>query len=218
MECRYCSTSKKSPRSLQQHEIRCPSNPIAVTVWNKGLTKSDDQRLATLSVAASIRQTGKKRVTPSPLKGKKTGKGGRSLTPELEQERRSKVREAALRRNLGGYQPGSGRGKKGWYKGIFCDSSWELAFLIHAIDHGIPIQRNTTKLTYVWKDKVRTYIPDFVVNGSLIEIKGFRTEQWEAKLAANPHVHVLYDSDIQPIIGWVVDKYGKDYISLYEGR
>ena len=216
MECRYCSILKKSSRSLQQHEIRCPSNPTAVPLWNKGLTKSDDHRLATLSVVASIRQTGKKRTTPSPLKGKETGKGGRSLTVELEQERRLKIREAALRRNLGGYQPGSGRGKKGWYKGIFCDSSWELAYVIYCIDHQIDIKRNTTKLTYIWKEKTRTYIPDFLVNGNLVEIKGYRTEQWEAKLAACPGISVLYESEMRPILRYVLDKYGKDYILMYE--
>ena len=140
------------------------------------------------------------------------------MTIELEQERRLKIREAALRRNLGGYQPGSGRGKKGWYKGIFCDSSWELAYVIYCIDHQIDIKRNTTKLTYIWKEKIRTYIPDFVINGNLIEIKGYRTEQWEAKLTANPSVTVLYESDMKPILSFVIDKYSKDYIHLYEGR
>lgn len=33
----------------------------------------------------------------------------------------------------GGYRKGSGRGKKGRYKGYWCDSSWELALNLKEI-------------------------------------------------------------------------------------
>jgi len=37
-----------------------------------------------------------------------------------------------------------------------------------------------------------------------------------AKLAANPDVNVLYEKDLVTVLEYVKDKYGKDFISLYE--
>jgi hypothetical protein len=107
-------------------------------------------------------------------------------------------------------------GKKGWYKGFFCDSSWELAYVIYCLDKGINIQRNTEKLTYMFDGIQKTYTPDFIVSGTIIEIKGFKSPQWEAKLQYNPHVNVLYEQEMKPILEYVVLMYGKDYIRLYE--
>lgn len=43
---------------------------------------------------------------------------------------RKRISATMKARKLGGLRVGSGRGKKGWYKGIHCDSSWELAFVV----------------------------------------------------------------------------------------
>lgn len=45
-------------------------------------------------------------------------------------------------KSMGGYRKGSGVGKSGWYNGIYCDSSWELAYVIYHIDNNLPIIRN----------------------------------------------------------------------------
>jgi hypothetical protein len=58
------------------------------------------------------------------------------------EETKQKLSKVAKERNLGGYVKGSGRGKKGWYKGIFCDSSWELAFVIFCLETNKKIKRN----------------------------------------------------------------------------
>jgi hypothetical protein len=124
--------------------------------------------------------------------------------------------EHAKKRNLGGYVRGSGRGKKGWYKGIFCDSSWELALVIYCIDHSIVIERNLASRTYIWDGEIRKYLPDFIVDGSLVEVKGYSSPQWQAKLDANPDIVVYGKSAMQPILKYIVDNYGRDYIRLYE--
>ena len=131
-------------------------------------------------------------------------------------ETKKRLSEVAKERNLGGYVKGSGRGKKGWYKGFFCDSSWELAYVVYCLEHNIDIKRNIEKRQYVWNDKVKNYIPDFIVQGNLIEVKGFKTEQWMAKLEANPDVRVLYEKDLEPILEYVKNKYGKNFTNLYE--
>ena len=56
----------------------------------------------------------------------------------------------------------------------------------------------------------------FVVDGLVTEIKGYTTLQWEAKSASNPDVNVIFEKDIQPYLKYVIDKYGKDFIRLYE--
>ena len=145
------------------------------------------------------------------LKGTSTGRGS---TPEKEIARKEKL--SIVMKKYGGYRQGSGRGKKGWYKGFFCDSSWELAYVIYCLDNDLDIQRNTEKLTYVFEGIEKTYIPDFIVNNIVIEIKGFKSPQWEAKLLCNPYVNVLYEQEMKPILEYVVLTYGKDYIRLYE--
>jgi len=68
----------------------------------------------------------------------------------------------------------------------------------------------------VFEGKERTYIPDFIVNNKLIEIKGFVSDQWIAKLTYNPDVVVIDEKKIQPHMDYVTEKYGKDFIVLYE--
>lgn len=73
---------------------------------------------------------------------------------------------------IGGIREGSGRAKTGYYKGIYCGSTYELAFLIYHLDKGIPIQRCVRKFPYKWENKDHLYYPDFEINGIIYEIKG----------------------------------------------
>jgi len=144
------------------------------------------------------------------------GHSGKASTPEKEKIRSDKLSIIAKKNKLGGYVHGSGRGKNGWYKGFFCDSSWELAYVIYCLEHNVSITRNTVRRQYYWDGKIRDYIPDFVVSGTVIEIKGYKTSQWLAKMEANPDIEVLYEKDLQPILKYVKLKYGKNFIDLYE--
>ena len=59
------------------------------------------------------------------------------------------------------------------YYGIYFDSSWELAVWIYCIDNNIPIIRCPMTLKYIGPNKeYHYYIPDFMINGQLVEIKG----------------------------------------------
>lgn len=80
----------------------------------------------------------------------------------------------------------------------------------------IDIKRNTEKRQYIWQGVIKNYIPDFIVQGTITEVKGFKTEQWLAKLEANPDVKVLYERDLESVLEYVKSKYGKDFTSLYE--
>lgn len=116
----------------------------------------------------------------------------------------------------GGYREGSGRSKSGWYKGIYCSSTWELAFLIYHLDHNLPIERCTFYRTYEYNGVTHKYYPDFITNEGIIEIKGFRTKQWEAKQRANPDIITLYKEDMQKYIDYVRLKYTCVLEELYD--
>lgn len=165
--------------------------------WNSGLTAKDDDRIAKASPKLSAAAKGHSRKMSDGAKKKISDK---------------------MKQVGGGYRTGSGRGKKGWYQGFFCDSSWELAFVIFNIDQGVNIVRSKEVRTYTFDGKTKRYYPDFEIDGQLIEIKGFKTSQWEAKLQDNPDVKVYYLDEMQEILDYVISSYGKNFIELYENR
>ena len=122
-----------------------------------------------------------------------------------------------LSEHTGGYRQGSGRGKQGWYKGIHCDSSWELAYLVYHLDHNLYIERCKEKRQYVWNNKQHTYYPDFITDDGIIEIKGYSTDQWKSKEEQNHDVKVLYKDDMKLYLDYVINTYGTDFIKLYDG-
>jgi len=212
MICKHCQQPSTSYNSLRQHEVRCQSNPNRKLQWNIGLSKSSHPSIAN----AAQKLTGKKRPDISGSNNTFYQKRfGSALTGHSDSTKK-KLSSIAKGRNLGGYVKGSGRGKKGWYKGIFCDSSLELALVIFCLGHNKQIIRNTEMRQYIWNNKRKNYLPDFVIDGQLVEVKGYKSQEWMAKINANPDVKVLYESEMKPILDYVVDKYGKDFIILYE--
>lgn len=133
-------------------------------------------------------------------------------------EKQRSVGRAAAKRN-GGYQPRSGRGKHGIYKGYWCQSSWELAWVIYALENEIVFYRNYEEFNYVWNNKTKKYRPDFILDdGSYLEIKGYQTLEWEAKLKHFPHqIFCYYKEEMKPILKYVIQKYGKNFTELYKG-
>lgn len=145
---------------------------------------------------------------------------GKCLDHRQEGERRRKISQAAKERGLGGYIKGSGRGKSGWYKGYWCDSSYELAWVLYHLDHGIPFKRNLEKFEYIYKNKVYLFLPDFILeDNTYVEIKGYSSEKEKAKIAQfKKPIIVLMKKDPKEIFSYVVRKYGKNFIELYEGN
>ena len=83
----------------------------------------------------------------------------------------------------GGLRQGSGKGKKGWYKGIFCDSSWELAFChLENLDNNKNITRCTERRKYVYNGEEHIYIPDFVIDDTLYENKRLYNKTMACKI------------------------------------
>ena len=128
-----------------------------------------------------------------------------------------KCRQNALARGFGGITRGGGRGKKGWYKGFWCDSSWELAFVIYNIDNSIEFIRNQEKFKYTYNGVQKSFYPDFIVGNIYVEIKGYNSDEWKQKLKEFPHeIVVLYQEEMKLYLDYVKNKYGDDFIKLYD--
>lgn len=126
---------------------------------------------------------------------------------------------AAKRNGLGGYKKWGGNGKRGYYKGIWCDSSYELAWVIFHLDQGTNFVRCKDKFKYFCDGRYRTYLPDFKVGDFWVEIKGYYTNNWVEKSKQFPcpdKLVVLYEKDIQQILDYARSKYGKEYWKIYE--
>lgn len=150
--------------------------------WNTGKTKLYDDRIAKSAV----------KIAQSMI--------GVGHTPS--QETRLKTSKTMAGRT-GGYRQGSGIGKSGWYEGIWCDSTWELAYVIWCKSLGKNITRNNETFAYEFDDKQRRYLPDFIVDEQIVEIKGRRKTDAliDAKLAATSgRVKILLADDMLPIL------------------
>jgi len=124
-------------------------------------------------------------------------------------------------KHIGGYRKGSGHSKQGYYKNIWCDSTYELAYVIYHLEHNIPIKRNKEKFSYQLDGKKKHYNPDFIVNNELIEIKGWHTDLVDIKALAviNKPLKILYKEDLTDIFNYVSQKYNmpiSDIYKLYE--
>lgn len=114
-------------------------------------------------------------------------------------------------------------GKSGYYQGIYCASSWELAFLIYNKDLGNDIKRCDLTFNYVMKEIQHTYFPDFIMDNIIYEVKGRELEDVEFKTQAvinkGYKIEVVRKKEITPIIKAIKQKYNvKDITTLYDEK
>lgn len=120
---------------------------------------------------------------------------------------------------------GQGRSRSGYWKGFFCNSTYELVYYIYMSEHGYKIERNQKSYEYEYNGSKRLYYPDFIVNDKLVEIKGYWTPLVQAKIDAvtDKELSVLYYKDLEPMMNWVDSKYNtkhwkkdNNYWELYD--
>lgn len=120
------------------------------------------------------------------------------------------------------------------YDGVFFDSSYELYYYIWAIENGKSIERNTIKFQYTVDGIDHYYVPDFVVDGQFVEIKGrqFINESgdWCNPFTENSRIQEVYKekgrcasqngviviTDISEQQLYVDSKYTKDFVPLFK--
>jgi hypothetical protein len=193
----------KNPFANRAH----PRGMAGNVPWNRGLTWEQMYRVDVLQQQQAIRSS---RI--------QSAQHALANSQALELQRRAKLSSVAKRRGLGGYEPGSGRGKKGWYRGHWCDSTYELAFIIWAVDHEIPFERNLELFPYEYEGRLLSWMPDFLLaDGTYIEIKGYVTDQARAKFDyfLRP-LEVFTRADLDRMFEYVHARYGKNLIALYE--
>jgi hypothetical protein len=185
-----------------------PNGMLGKKAWNKDLTKETDKRV--------------KKQSDTSLEKFKNGETKiwcDGLTKDTD-ERLMKISKLCIEKKTGGYKKGGGRSKKGWYKNFWCESSWELAWVVYNLEHNIKFERNKKGFKYIFENVESLYYPDFILEtGEYIEIKNYETECVKAKIKYFPYkLKLLYEKDLKEVFEYVVEKYGKDYIKLYEKR
>ena len=114
-------------------------------------------------------------------------------------------------------------GKCGYYKGVFCGSTWELAFLVFNLDKGRDIKRCELTFKYNLEDGGHTYFPDFIMDNIIYEVKGREygslVEKNEAVRKAGYKIVMIKKKEINPIIKSVKESYKvKNLIDLYDKK
>ena len=85
------------------------------------------------------------------------------------------------------------------------------------MEHDIKIERNYKGYKYIYHGKNHTYYPDFRVNGILTEIKNYRSELTNEKLkSVDERIDIIYTDTIKPYLKYVRNKYGNNFVELYE--
>ena len=224
-------------RSDKIKEMYKTGELIAPPVWNKGLTKENNdiiKRVANEAKEEYSNGTRKKiflgktknnndglaKISKKLKDGYATGRIIHSTESYIVTEDTINKRKKTIDEKFGGAIPGTGRGKSGSYKGVHCDSSWELAWVIYNLEHNIIFERNHKGFDYCYNNKVRKFYPDFILeDGTYIEIKGWLNEQFEAKISQfKEKLIIIGNVEIKPFLKYVIIKYGENFINLYEKK
>jgi len=169
-------------------------------VWNRGRTKETDKSM--LAISEKLKE------------GYASGK----LCPSFLGKHHTKETILKLSK-MGGIRKGSGRGRKGWYKGYYCDSTWELAYVVYNIDHDVKFARNNVGFDYEHNCIKHKFYPDFKMeDGSYVEVKGWLDKQNLSKIEQfnGGTLVLLGKSGIKPYLEYVVSKYGTGFVNLYD--
>lgn len=121
--------------------------------------------------------------------------------------------------NLGGFREGAGYSKSGYYKGIYCGSTYELVWVMYRLDNNLEVKRFEGYI----EENGKKYFPDFYVDNKIIEIKGRHTEEVDIKtkmaLDAGFNIEVKYKKDLQAEFEWVKKNYVyKEVYELYDNH
>ena len=169
--------------------------------WSSGLTTKTDSRIKTRPELVGIRF-------------------GMSLTGHTEQSK-EKIRIKRLKKIESGDFDSSGRkGHRGYYNGIYFHSSWELAFYVYQneINQKIIYRNKDVRIKYQSDGQDFIYIPDFVIDNQLYEIKGylFGPRDHDKYQQSKNMVRYIFKEDMQICINYCIEKYGsKFWINLY---
>ena len=220
--CSFCNKFCKMQNSLKNHERLCPSNP------NRSKSNLEGKHLKHVKIF--INYTCKfcgKSFFQKPKDHRTTHEKYCKANPnsiersyKLSIEGRKKLSEHM--KLLGGYENGckGGRGHSGWYKGYYCMSSWELAWVYFQLSQGKKIKRCKEFFYYEMDGKRKKYFPDFVMDGIYYEIKNYNRPDTIYKVNQFPKdkkLVLILGEENKPFLDFVESREGsKFWEKLYE--
>lgn len=214
--CKFCEKICKNANSLRNHERLCKENPNKqvssiikyINDVRNGLRKSSNfgkTKENNEDIRRAI-ETRKRKYESGEIK---PGFLGKHHSEETKQHLRS-VERKNCRKNF----------HCGWYKGIWCDSSWELAFLYYCLENNFEIERNHERFEYNYKGKIKGYYPDFKIKNEFYEIKGYKNEFYQSKCDQFPKdkkLVIIDKNNIKKYLDFIIIKIGKEFWKkLYE--
>lgn len=199
LECKFCGKSCKNRNSLCNHERQCNQNPDKQVIYRAGF--NDFGRTAWNKGLT-------KDTSKSVLKHSESLKEFFKSNPD---------------HNCGGFKPGSVSNYKfGVFNNMYCDSSWELAFLVYCRDHSIQVMRNQEGFKYEFEGKSHKYYPDFIIDDTYYEIKSRCRAIDLVKIRELSKIHsiILIDEvSIRPYLKYCEQTYGKNFAEyLYDSN
>lgn len=88
--------------------------------------------------------------------------------------------------------------------------------MLYQEEHQIKFKRYHGCFEYKFEGKLHKYYPDFELeDGTIVEIKGYWSKQWQAKLDQLPkdkRLLILGKNEMASILKYVKTKYGNDFI------
>lgn len=173
-----------------------------------------------LSFVDIAKKTGLDRTTARQICNKFT------LSSEEQEFIKNKVHETTMQRRhsgefkpVGGIRQGVERSKFGYYKGIYCSSTYELCWVIYQLDHNVEFERFEGFLED--KEIRLKYYPDFIVGDNhIIEIKGYEDKEFVAKKTKLAEslgytVSLVKKNDLKHMFEYVDKTYGVKYNSRH---
>lgn len=200
LTCQFCGKVCKNRNSLCNHERMCRLNPERQK--SAGFDKFNAER------SAGKINSWNKGLTKYNSDGVK--KQAESLSIFIQDHPNF----------YGGFNHNTAKKcKYGRYKGYYCDSSWELAFLLHSLDNNFDIQRCTESFEYILNGRVHKFYPDFKIGAIYYEIKGRYKDADYEKIKQFPKeltLRVIDTNSIEPYLKYCKLTYGKDFAMLYD--
>lgn len=228
-ECQFCGKSFSRQCFRKQHQKFCQKNPNRQNEIDKCFSKRVhvknekmyEKHLFTCQFCKKEFYTmgfaftrHKKHCVDNPNRtDDPSSPKGRKISDEIKERWRRNGR-------MGGYRKGAGSGKKGYYKGLYCMSTWELAWVVYQLEHGNRVEQCRERFPYTMDERLHHYTPDFKIGETYYEIKGWHRPDTDYKINQFPKEKslILVEGKQNEIyINYCKNKYGEQFHEvLYE--
>jgi len=204
--CQSCANSKKhSEETKQKISTGVSQSQKTLDIHLNHITKYNDNPNLCKICGSPIAYERRKKVTCG--------------AEECDKQMRSIIAKKGGKASAVKHPIHKAQAKKGWYKGFWCDSSWELAYVIYCLEHDIKIERNWKSFEYILDGESHLYFPDFYLpdENTYVEIKGYEHDKDTCKFEQFPeNLKVYRKKDLLEILTYAKTTYGNNYVKLYE--